>query len=197
MVSTVCPVTSVDDDVVDLDEPRRRRSDGMPAPRWEPDFQLVPAVMSLPHSPKHLTEYSKPDQCWLVAGLTLAGWSVAEIEDRCGGSERLIKGIRAEPMTELCKLMQTETGRLSDELRLEHGAHVQTVAELTVAIAERDRLRVQHKQLVKALKAKQGGELPCGCPNVPYNVYENGGRTFCRECGRKRLKRWRDKARSA
>lgn len=169
-------------DVVDLDDVSSDSPSGMPNPRWRPDLQLVPAIIATPRWPRPLTDYDHPDQCWIVAGLDLAGWSAPEIVHRVGGSKRLVIGRRGEPLTELCKLMQQEVNRLTDELRLEKIGHCATEHELAQANRTASRLRIQLDQVLDAHRTGEVEKFRCGCPKVRYNVYEHRGRKYCRTC---------------
>ena len=155
--------------------------------RWHPDEHMVAAVLSVPKSSWKMTELSDADRAWLVAGLMLAGVTAQDIADRTGCSKRLVRAIRAEDITQMAWLWQTETRALSDELRVERCEHVLTRREVADARAEVDRLRAQLDQIVDAHVA---GTLRtfrrCGHPMVRYNVYEHGGRKWCRECERMR-----------
>ena len=68
----------------------------MEEPRWQPDAALVLTVRTrtLP-----IADLSGPDRAWIVASLTVEGWTVAAIADRLACSLRLIQQIKAEPMT--------------------------------------------------------------------------------------------------
>ena len=74
----------------------------MSAPtRWEPDEQLVPAVLASVRG-YSMAALSFPDRCWVVAGLTLAGLTAEEIAERLACSLRLVRSLRAEDMTQVC-----------------------------------------------------------------------------------------------
>ncbi|MCV7187029.1 hypothetical protein H7I62_01840 [Mycolicibacterium thermoresistibile] len=154
--------------------------------RWEPDEQLVAAVMSSPKASRRMTELADPDRCWLVAGLTLAGMTAQDIADRTGCSLRLIRAIRAEPMTQVCVYAHQQVGALSDSLRGEQIDHAATRLELARARDEADRLRMQVDQLLDALTTDGRIETfpRCGHPKVRYNVYAHRGKKYCRECRR-------------
>lgn len=192
-------MTLADLPAVDLDtDPPGYRPDGKAAPRWQPDLQLVPAMLVVPRWPKRLTEYEEPDRCWIVAGLTLADWSAEEIVHRIGGSIRLIRDIRSKPMTSLCTLMHEEMEKLTKELRLSEIDRAATEHELAQTTREAERLRLQRDQVLKAKQAgKQVEKFNCGCPKLEHNIYRKGGREWCRECGRQRLARYRARKRSA
>ncbi|UVT31438.1 DNA binding protein [Mycobacterium phage Mask] len=160
----------------------------MTAPqRWEPDEQMVAAVLSMPKASRKMTELSDADRAWLVAGLTLAGVTAQDIADRLGCSLRLVRSIRAEDITQMAYIAQQETLKLGDELRSERCLHAVTRRELADARAEVERLRAQVDQLVDAHMTGELRVFPkCGHPMVPYNTYEHGGRRWCRECARLR-----------
>lgn len=129
-----------------------RHHDGTAAPRWEPDPQLIPAILTTPKWPRRLTDYSPADRAWIVAGLTLAGWSAQEIVHRAGGSIRLVRALRAEPFTECCRLWQLDITRLETDLRREQIAHTATHHELTQATRSAERKDRQIDQLVETLR---------------------------------------------
>ncbi|MCV7207042.1 hypothetical protein [Mycolicibacterium canariasense] len=130
-----------------------RRHDGKAAPRWEPDLQLIPAMLVTPRWPRKLTDYEAADRAWIVAGLTLAGWPAHEIVERIGGSIRLIRALRADAMTEACRLWQLDIKRLETELRQEHIAHTATQTALTQATRDVERKNTQIDQLIESLRA--------------------------------------------
>ncbi|WP_131805420.1 hypothetical protein [Mycolicibacterium canariasense] len=188
--------------VVDLDNDRPGyRPDGKAAPRWQPDLQLVPAMLTVPRWPKRLTDYEPSDRSWIVAGLTLAGWSAEEITERIGGSIRLIRDIRSQPMTSLCTMMHEEIEKLTKELRLSQIDCAATQHALAQAAKEAERFKTQRDQVLRVQKTQPGKrveQFACGCPKIERNIYRNKrGREYCRECGRIRLARYRDKKRSA
>lgn len=161
--------------------------------RWEPDNQMVAAVLSSPKAFRKMTELSVADRAWLVAGLTIAGVTAQDIADRTGCSLRLIRAIRAEEITQMAVLAQTETRTLGDELRVEHLEHVATRRRLADAQAEAARLRSQLDQLVAALQRGEQIEVfrTCGHPRLDWNMYRHKGREYCRECNRHRASEYR------
>lgn len=139
--------------------------------------------MSSPKSSWKMTDMSASDRCWLVAGLTLAGVTAQDIADRLSCSLRLVRTIRAEDMTQVCFLAQQREAALADEVRKTELAHRLTTRELAEANTDMDRLRLQLDQIIDAHVAGTLSVFPrCGHPKVGYNVYEHGGRTYCREC---------------
>lgn len=151
-------------------------------PRWEPDTQMVAAVVSMPKVSRSMTELSDFDRAWLVAGLTLAGMTADEIAERTRCSRRLVMSIRAEDVTQAFKVAQVEAHELGNELRAERCQHAVTRRELSEACASIERLQVQVDQLVDAMQAGELHIFNCGHPMVPFNMYRNGGKTYCRKC---------------
>lgn len=65
-------------------------------PRWEPDLNLlVHARMGVCRA----VDLDGPDRAWVVAGLSALGLTADEIADRLKCSLRLVRQIKAEPMT--------------------------------------------------------------------------------------------------
>ena len=154
----------------------------------EPDDQLVPAALA---SKCAMSELSGPDRCWVVAGLTLAGLTGYEIAERLSCSLRLVRTVRAEPMTRVCLWAQTFT----DELRLSRSEHRLARFALTAAEGEAARLRAQIGRLIDVRPA-----AVCARAHDmtdPYNRYERDGRTWCRACHRERQATYRARRRMA
>lgn len=109
--------------------------------RWQPDDALALTVRTrvLP-----IGELSGPDRAWVVASLTVQGWTVAAIAGRLKCSLRLIQQIKAEPMTVVAlhalglqhQLVQERSMR-----RLESLAAAQTCAEIEKVVARLTRQR--------------------------------------------------------
>lgn len=66
--------------------------------RWQPDPALVFTVRtrSIP-----IADLTGMDRSWIVASLTVEGWTVGSIAARLQCSLRLIQQIKAEPMTKV------------------------------------------------------------------------------------------------
>lgn len=143
-------------------------------------------MLTVPRWPKRLTDYDPSDRSWIVAGLTLAGWSAEEITERIGGSIRLIRDIRSQPMTSLCTMMHEEIEKLTTELRLSQIECAATQHELARATRNAERFRTQLDQVLGRRAVKEPVEL-CSRgkhPMVEYNKYRCGGKIRCRECRR-------------
>lgn len=172
--------------------------------RWEPDPLMVAAVLSMPKASRKMTELSDPDRAWLVAGLTLAGVTAEDIAERTGCSRRLVMSIRAEDMTQVCKIAQQMVGELDAALCAERSEHSVTRRDLGEKAREAERLRMQLDQVIDAHLAGTLTLLPCGHPRVPWNVYshtvrEKGRerrRDFCRTCGSEKSARYRERKRT-
>ena len=159
--------------------------------RWQPDIQLVPALLS--GSRVTMRDLDAPDRCWAVAGLTRAGLTADEMADRLCCSLRLVRTVRADPMTELCLLAQAEADHFSGELRLIRSELSGKRRDLDAAVAENDRLRTQIARMV----ASAGGTCANGHVLTRYNTYTHRGRAYCRECHRQRQASYRLRRRTA
>lgn len=152
------------------------------APRWEPDNQMIAAVLASPKAWRGMTQLCDWDRAWLVAGLTLAGMTAWEIAERLGCSLRLVRSIRAEDRTQACVAAQHDNHLLTDDLRTERCEHALTRQELAESLKREERLQIQRDQLVDAHLTGRLETFRCGHPIVPYNTYEHGGKRYCRKC---------------
>lgn len=159
---------------------------GPAQPRWEPDNQMVAAVLSSPKAWRGMTQLCDWDRAWLVAGLTLAGMTAKDIAERLDCSLRLVRSIRAEDRTQACVAAQQDNHLLTDDLRSERCEHGLTRRELFEALAASERLQLKLDQILDKLVI--GGTVDtfprCQHPNVPYNTYIHDGRKRCRDCRR-------------
>lgn len=159
---------------------------GAPPPRWEPDNQMVAAVLASPKAWRGMTQLCDWDRAWLVAGLTLANMTAWEIAERLGCSLRLVRSIRAEDRTQACVAAQRDNHELTDDLRTERGEHALTRRDLAEALTREARLQTKLDQIVDRLTTtgKVDTFPRCVHPLVPYNTYEHKGQKRCRECRR-------------
>ncbi|WP_263999414.1 hypothetical protein [Mycobacterium yunnanensis] len=156
------------------------------------DSHLVSAVMSTPKAGRAMTELAGPDRAWLVAGLTAAGVTAQDIADRLRCSLRLVRSIRADPVTQLCECILRADQVASDQARSEWVDHMATRAELRRVRTEMARLQVQLDQLVAESTSGRLTTFPkCRHPKTKYNVYSHGGRDHCRQCRRENKARAR------
>lgn len=164
--------------------------------RWTPDEQLVPAVLA-GSSARRMADLCDADRSWAVAGMSAAGCTAEEIAYRLGCSLRLVRTIRAAPMTRVCTYALTETRNFTDELRLRDSALAGLRAQLSAAADESAALRVQRDNLIEAAAARSTVCGRCGTALCGYNLYENGGKRYCRACGRRRAQEARDRRAAA
>lgn len=161
--------------------------------RWEPDLQLIPAVMA--GGGRKMSQLSTSDRCWLVAGLTLAGLTADEIADRLSCSLRLVRSIRAEDMTAMCTFVQVESTNFTNELRLSNRQARHTATMLAAAQAELERTRDKLNRMIDAHVVGVKCCPKCSTPMAGYNLYEWNGKKFCRECQRQRVATHRQRTR--
>ncbi|UJE15725.1 helix-turn-helix DNA binding domain protein [Gordonia phage Ligma] len=151
--------------------------------RWEPDEHLVPAARA---GRLTMSELPAPDRAWAVAHLTAEGMTAAEIADRLGCSVRLVKAVRAEPMTAVVALLVAESSSFEGETRLlrsELALTTRDVADLTSLVAD---LRAQIARLTGEARCRAGHTL------TPWNTYVRpDGRPECRTCIADRSRRYR------
>ena len=145
----------------------------MTSERWVPDEQLIPSYLT---RRRPATPLSVADRAWVVAGLTLAGKTADDIAKRIGCSLRLVRTIRADPMTQICLFYQQESEAFKDELRLARSEISFAHRDLTDLHAELERTKQQLANLIGP------PHFRCGHSTDRYNVYEHGGRRYCRTC---------------
>lgn len=165
----------------------------MSAPlRWEPDDQLVPAVLAGVRAYR-MALLSHPDRCWVVAGLTLAGLTAEDIAERLSCSLRLVRALRADDMTQVCLRVQRETDSFRDELRL---AHTERRAARLACQAKDLEIAQLRAQVHRLITPADGPRCSRGHAMTKYNTYHRNGRNFCRECHRERQAAYRLKSRA-
>lgn len=120
---------------------------------WEPDWHVVDAVVS---RRKGLDDLDLTDRCVVVAGLTHRGRSVNDIAEHLGCCTRVVKRLRAQPLTAaLTHLLEAEQRADNAERRTlaQSAAHDRTTAAIAT---ERDRYRRQANDLFQALAHRRG-----------------------------------------
>lgn len=117
--------------------------------RWQPDDALIFTVRTrqLP-----IADLNGPDRAWLVAALTVQGWTVAAIADRLKCSLRLIQQIKAEPMTQVALYALALERELRAQRSLLRLATCQAAAELTQRDTTITRLTRQRDTLLDKLR---------------------------------------------
>ncbi|UYL88181.1 HNH endonuclease [Gordonia phage Evaa] len=161
----------------------------MPEPeRWEPDDHLVAAAIG---GTRTMADLEPADRSWAVAGMTQAGLTAQDIADRMGCSLRLVKSIRAEPMTQVCALLMRETESFDLELRMVSSELRLKTTEHQALVLDYDRVKAERDRLIDAHIT--GGVDTCsrGHAMTAYNTYSSHGRRYCRECHRDRQARYR------
>lgn len=145
--------------------------------RWEPDHQMIAAFLADPRPRKDL-KLSPADRAWVVAGLTLADLDADDIATRIGVCMRLVRTIRAEPMTQICMFYQREVETFTNEMRMVSGELQAMALQLNTTEAELTRTRRQLANLIGRTEFKCGHKMDYG------NTYENPktGKKFCRTC---------------
>lgn len=151
-------------------------------PEWQPDLQMIPAVRASPRAWTGMLKLGETDRAWLVAGLSVAGMTAERIAERLDCSVRLVKAIRAWPLTEMAAAAWTMSAVLDGELHAERAEHAHTRQKLAEASRSLERLRMQMDQLLAAHLTGRIESFRCGCPKVPYNTYRHGGKAYCRKC---------------
>lgn len=118
--------------------------------RWQPDEVLALTVRT---RCLEMRELSEPDRSWVVASLTVQGWTVAAIADRLKCSLRLVQTIKTQNMTRVAVYALELARELANERSLRQieaaSAAVQSAAQQkTIA-----RLSQQRDALLGALAA--------------------------------------------
>lgn len=159
--------------------------------RWSPDEQLIAAVLA-GGSRHKMADLDTPDRCWVVAGLTLAGLVAEDIKDRLSCSLRLVRAIRAEPMTQMCLIYQREVDHFRNEMRLAEAGRDAAHRAMAEIVSDRNKAK---EQLDRVLDARLVGEPVDACGQghlmVSWNVYWHRGRRWCRECHAQRQRDYR------
>lgn len=168
-------------------------------PPWQPDEQLVPAIMALSSSRPTMRELKPADRSWVVAGLHLKGLTANQIVDRLKPcSLRLVRAVLAEPMTKVCILYQREAGNFGNEYRMMASEVARLSAALAESEAETERVKFKLDRLLDlAITGEGGPTFRCGCPKTRYNTYVDPrtGKTSCREHRRLAVAAYRERAR--
>lgn len=125
---------------------------------WSPDTNLVEHARLDGYPIAHL---EPADRAWVVAGLTAHGITAEETARALGCSLRLVRQIRADPMTQACRFAMS----MADELAQARRDNARALAALESYRRETrreiDRLRRQRDRLVNDLTAARRA-LPPG-----------------------------------
>lgn len=115
---------------------------------WRPDPALVFAVHArvVP-----IADMSGMDRAWIVACLTVEGWTVSAIAARLKCSLRLVQQIKAEPMTKVALYALTLERQLIDARALRHMEGRIAAQEITSRDARICQLQVQRDRMLDQL----------------------------------------------
>lgn len=133
--------------------------------RWRPDEALVLTVRTRSLEMKDL---SGPDRSWIVASLTVQGWTVAAIADRLRCSLRLVQTIKTEPMTQVALYALGLASELADERALRRLEASSAAAQATIHEAAISRLSAQRDALLTQVQMIMKGQARvAAAPAVP------------------------------
>ncbi len=125
---------------------------------WRPDEALVLTVRTRSLQMKDL---SGPDRSWIVASLTVQGWTVAAIADRLKCSLRLVQTIKTEPMTKVALFALEVASELANERNERAVEQVAFGIQATAWKTERRRLVGERDALLSSLALARGnGPVP-------------------------------------
>lgn len=125
--------------------------------RWRPDAALVLTVRT---RSLVIADLSGPDRAWIVASLTVEGWTVAAIADRLSCSLRLVQQIKAEPMTLVALYALGVERELREERGLRHLEGRLAAQELLARDQRISRLTQQRDRMLDQLAAYQKERTP-------------------------------------
>lgn len=162
-----------------------------PRARWEPDDQLIAAVRC-GNGSRRMSDLVDADRSWVVAGLTLAGFTAEDIADRLSCSLRLVRAVRAADMTQVCLILQRESQAFANQMALSESDARILRRDLTDMTVDRDRIKGQFERVLDARMMGQQVDV-CGRRHVmtEWNTYWNNGRRWCRECHANRQRDYR------
>jgi hypothetical protein len=132
---------------------------------WEPDNALVFAVRGRSVPIKGMSDM---DRAWIVAALTVDGWTVSAIAGRLDCSLRLVQQIKAEPITKVALYaikLQREVTSCRSLRNLESRTAAQEIASrddrIEKLITQRDRLLDQLVTMRKERSNARGFTADC------------------------------------
>lgn len=117
--------------------------------RWQPDEALALTVRT---RCVEMRDLSGPDRSWVVASLTVQGWTVAAIADRLKCSLRLVQTIKTEPMTRVALYALERAVELANERALRHYEASAALAQATVQQQVISRLSGQRDALLAQIQ---------------------------------------------
>jgi hypothetical protein len=120
--------------------------------RWQPDEALVLTVRT---RCMEMKELSGPDRSWVVASLTVQGWTVAAIAERLRCSLRLVQTIKTEPMTRVAMYALEISAQLAGERALRQYEAASAAAQAAAQQQTISRLSGQRDALLAHVQAVQ------------------------------------------
>jgi hypothetical protein len=135
--------------------------------RWQPDEALVVTVRT---RCLEMKELSGPDRSWIVASLTVQGWTVAAIADRLKCSLRLVQTIKTEPMTRVALYALELAAELANERALRHLDAASAAAQAAAQAATISRLSGQRDALLAQVQLLMKGQAHATDPIVLPSV---------------------------
>lgn len=118
---------------------------------WQPDDHLITAAQA---GQLHIRNLTTEDRCWVVAGLTARGTTAEDIAGMLKCSLRLIKQIRAHPMTAVAHYAQTIAVEVETLAARERNARRAYAFELENMRMDADRYKKQRDDLIDQLAAQ-------------------------------------------
>jgi hypothetical protein len=139
-----------------------------------------------------MSNLTDADRSWVVAGLTLGGFTAEDIADRLGCSLRLVRSVRAADMTQVCLIYQREVEAFANQMALADSDARTLRRDLSDMAADRDRIKAQFDRVLDARLVGQPIDT-CGQGHLmaDWNTYWNAGRRWCRECHASRQRDYR------
>ena len=124
-----------------LTEPPEDDGFNTPAGRWEPDHQLLPALLAGSTNVLY-AQMTRGDRAWAIAGLRRQGITAEAIAEKLVCSLRQVRAVAAEPSAILARFYMDETEAFDNTLRMYQGDTARLERELAEAKAERDRYQI-------------------------------------------------------
>jgi hypothetical protein len=159
---------------------------------WTPDEQLADAVLA--GSSVTLYDLCPHDRAWVIAALKLRGLTAEQIEDRLGGSLRLVRQIASEPGATMARLYLIEREAFADTLRMFQADVARLDAERREQEMAAQRYKLQLDRMIARLALGDVEVFPkCGHPRTRYNTYvaPKTGKKGCRRCRTQAQARYR------
>ena len=173
---------------------------GKPATKWQPDDQLIPALLAGSTSVTY-AQMTRGDRAWAIAGLRRAGITAEAIAEQLACSLRQVRAVAAEPAAVLARFFMDEADVFENTLRMYQGDVARLDRERAEAEADRDRYLSQLRHMIDAaMTGEIGPSFPkCGHPKTWGNTYTapKTGKTSCRMCHADAQSEYRERRKAA